>query len=143
VDVANALRAEVGDALLDLAEDDASARCRDFAGRILLDEIRTDLDRFGVRFDRFVSERALHDDGAFARALAAVPPELVYREDSALFFRSTAAGDEKDRALVRGTGEPTYFGGDLAHYRETLARGFDRLVNVLGADHHGYVARLR
>src|SRR5207248_495783 len=89
VDVANALRAEVGDALLDLAEDDASARCRDFAGRILLDEIRTDLDRFGVRFDRFVSERALHDDGAFARALAAVPPELVYREDSALFFRST------------------------------------------------------
>ena len=143
VDVARALRAEVGDTLLALPEEEAAARCREFAARVLLDEIRTDLDRFGVRFDRFVSEQALHADGVFARALAALPPGLVYREDGALFFRSTAASDEKDRALVRGNGEPTYFGGDLAHYHETVARGFDRLVNVLGADHHGYVARLR
>jgi arginyl-tRNA synthetase len=143
VDVARRLRDDVGDALLDLPEDDAVRRCRDFAAGILLDEIRTDLTRFGVRFDRFVSERKLHESGALERGLAAVPAHLLYREDGALFFRSSSFGDEKDRAVLRRTGEPTYLGGDVAHYHETIGRGFSALVNVLGADHHGYVERLR
>ncbi len=143
VEVARRLRAEVGDALIGLADDEAVARCRDFAAGLLLDEIRTDLARFDVRFDRFVSERALHAEGALAEALQVLPPDILYREDGALFFRSTRFGDEKDRAVVRGSGEPTYFGGDVAHYRQTLAGDFALLVNVLGADHHGYVARLR
>jgi arginyl-tRNA synthetase len=143
VDVAEGLRAEVGDTLLGAPVDEALVRCREFAGAVLLEEIKADLERFGVRFDRFVSEKALHAGGAFQAALDAVPPELLYREDGALFFRTTQFGDEKDRAVIRSNGEPTYFGGDVAHYRATLARGFTQLVNVLGADHHGYTARLR
>jgi len=143
VDVARALAAEHGEELATASEADAIARCRDFAARLLLAGIREDLARFGVRFDRFVSERALHSDGVFVRARAALPPDLLYDEEGALFFRTTRFGDEKDRAIVRGNGEPTYFGGDVAHYHCTLGRGFDGLVNVLGADHHGYVARLR
>jgi arginyl-tRNA synthetase len=143
VDVARRLREEIGDGVLALPEEEAVARCRDFAGRVLLEEIRADLERFGVRFDRFVSERGLHADGTFERALAAVPPELLYREEGALFFRTSRFGDEKDRAVLRGNGEPTYFGGDVAHYHQTLAGGFAQLVNVLGADHHGYIGRLR
>jgi arginyl-tRNA synthetase len=142
VDVARRLRDD-GIDLDALPEADAIARCREFAGRVLLDEIRDDLARFGIRFDLFVSERALHEAGALDRALAAMPPELLYEEAGALFFRTTRFGDEKDRAVRRGTGAPTYFGGDIAHYHETLRRGFDGFVNVLGADHHGYVARLR
>jgi arginyl-tRNA synthetase len=142
-DVAGALRAEVGDGLLALPTAEAVTRCREFAGQTLLAEIRADLERFGVRFDRFVSERALHAAGSLEAALEALPKDLLYRDDGALFFRTTRFGDEKDRAVLRGSGEPTYFGGDVAHYRQSLDRGFVQLVNVLGADHHGYVARLR
>jgi arginyl-tRNA synthetase len=143
IDVARRLRDEMGDALGALPAEAAVARCRAFAAAVLLHEIRADLERFGVRFDRFVSEQALLAGGSFTRALAAVPPELLYRRDGALFFRTTSFGDEKDRAVLRGTGEPTYFGGDVAHYHQTLGGGFTHLVNVLGADHHGYVPRLR
>jgi arginyl-tRNA synthetase len=143
VAVARRLKEESGTALLDLPVEEAEAHCREAAGRLLLEEIQADLERFGVRFDRFVSERSLHARDVMARALEALPADLLYREDGALFYRTTRFGDEKDRALVRGSGEPTYFGGDAAHYLETLERGFSQLVNVLGADHHGYVARLR
>jgi len=143
IDVARRLSAEVGDGLAALPEEEAAARCRDFAAGVLLEEIKADLERFGVRFGRFVSERGLHAAGGLERALAVIAPDLLYREDGALFFRSTRFGDEKDRAVLRGNGVPTYFGGDVAHYHQTLALGFDTLVNVLGADHHGYVPRLR
>src|SRR5262249_30345077 len=109
----------------------------------LLRDIQADLARFGVHFDRFVSEGALHAAGTLARALSSLPAELLYRDEGALFFRTTASGDEKDRAVLRSSGEPTYVGGERAHYYETVARGFTDLINVLGADHHGYVARLR
>ncbi|TMB44795.1 MAG: arginine--tRNA ligase [Deltaproteobacteria bacterium] len=143
IDVARALAAEQGDELARLPEAEAVARCREFAARALLAGIQEDLARFGVRFDHFVSERALHAESVFARARAALPADLLYEQDGALFFRTTHFGDEKDRVVVRGNGEPTYFGSDIAHYYRTLSRRFDALVNVLGADHHGYVARLR
>jgi arginyl-tRNA synthetase len=143
VDVARRVREEHGDALLAQPAEEAVAFLRTAAAAMLLDLIRDDLTHFRVRFDRFVSERGLHEAGAFDEALAALPPDLLYRDDGALFFRTTRFGDEKDRAVVRGNGEPTYFGGDVAHYRGTLAGGFERLINVLGADHHGYIARLR
>jgi arginyl-tRNA synthetase len=143
VEVAQRLRAEKGESLLVLPAEEAIEACRTFAGAMLLAVIKEDLTHFRVRFDRFVSERGLHEAGAFQKALAELPAELLYKDDGALFYRTTQFGDEKDRAVVRGNGEPTYFGGDVAHYRETLARGFERLVNVLGADHHGYIARLK
>jgi arginyl-tRNA synthetase len=142
VDVAGVLRARHPDGL---AGDEAAqaATCRDFAGAALLEEIKADLARFGVRFDVFVSERTLHETGALDRAIGTLAPDVLYEEDGAQFFRTTTWGDEKDRAVRRGSGAPTYFGGDVAHFAETLGRGFSQLVNVLGADHHGYVARLR
>jgi arginyl-tRNA synthetase len=143
VEVARRLRAEVGDALEHLPTEQAVARCRDYAAGVLLAEIQDDLARFGVRFDHFVSERALHAEGTLETALAALPSDLLYRQEGALFFRTTRFGDDKDRAVLRGSGEPTYFGGDVAHYHQTLGRGFSQLINVLGADHHGYGPRLR
>jgi arginyl-tRNA synthetase len=143
VDVAKRFVAEQPRALDGLGEDDAVTACSRFAEGVLLQEIKDDLTRFGVRFDHFVSERGLHERGVLERALRAIPPALLYEDGDALFFRTTDFGDEKDRAIRRSTGVPTYFGGDIAHYAETLARRFDGLVNVLGADHHGYVTRLR
>jgi arginyl-tRNA synthetase len=142
-DVARRLRDAEGAALDALPEAEAIARCRAFAAEVLLAEIKADLERFGIRFDRFVSERELHAAGALDEALAALPADALYYDDGALFFRTTRFGDEKDRAVIRGTGEPTYFGGDVAHYRQNLQRGFVQFVNVLGADHHGYGPRLR
>ena len=141
--VAEALRDQSTVDLRTLPEADAIDRCRDFAAPMLLGDIRQDLERFGVRFDRFVSERGLHESGAFDRAVAALPADVLYEDDDATFFRTTNFGDEKDRAVRRRTGAPTYFGGDIAHLHQTLAGGYHRLVNVLGADHHGYVARLK
>jgi arginyl-tRNA synthetase len=143
IDVARMLRAEHAGTLATLDEASAVALCSRFAERVLLEGIKEDLARFGVRFDRFVSERDLHERGVLAQALATIPGRLLYDEGDALMFRTTEFGDEKDRAVRRSTGVPTYFGGDIAHYHETVARRFDQLVNVLGADHHGYVARLR
>jgi arginyl-tRNA synthetase len=143
VEVARALREAEGTAVLTMPEERSVERCARFAGDRLLGEIRDDLERFGVRFDDFVSERALHEQGLLPVALARIPERLLYEEGDALLFRTTEFGDEKDRAVRRQTGAPTYFGGDVAHFHQTLGRGYDRLVNVLGADHHGYVARLR
>jgi arginyl-tRNA synthetase len=143
IDVARALAAEHAATLAALDEADAIAFCARFAERILLAGIKDDLARFGVRFDQFVSERDLHERGVLARALEVVPGHLLYQDGDALMFRTTESGDEKDRAVRRSTGVPTYFGGDIAHYHEIVARRFDQLINVLGADHHGYVTRLR
>jgi len=143
IDVARLLRTEHAATLAALDEASAIAFCGRFAERVLLECIKDDLARFDVRFDRFVSERDLHERGVLACALATIPERLLYDEGDALMFRTTEFGDEKDRAVRRATGVPTYFGGDIAHYHETVARRFDQLINVLGADHHGYVTRLR
>jgi arginyl-tRNA synthetase len=142
VDVAKRLVGDPAHGLANAPDGDAATACARGASKILLGDIRRVLDRFGVRFDRFVSERTLHEDGRLAVALAAIPERLLYERDDALFFRSSEFGDEKDRAVRRSSGVPTYFGGDLAHFHQSLAEGHDRIVNVFGADHHGYVARL-
>jgi arginyl-tRNA synthetase len=143
IDVARALREERGADLDGLPEAEAVGACARFAEGVLLARIKDDLAGFDIRFDRFVSERDLHERGVLGRALGVIPADLLYDDGDALMFRTTAFGDEKDRAVRRSTGVPTYFGGDIAHFHETAARGFDQLVNVLGADHHGYVTRLR
>src|SRR4029078_11528541 len=103
------------------------------AWRMVRERIEADLARFSVRFDVFVSERELHERGVLGRALDVVPERLLYQEGDALMFRTSEFGDEKDRAVRRSNGVPTYFGGDIAHYHETVAARFDQLVNVLGA----------
>ena len=110
----------------------------------ILDGIRGDLARFGVVFDRWFSERSLVSSGALPRALETLRERgETYERDGALWFRSTARGDEKDRVLVRANGQGTYFASDVAYHLDKFERGFDRLLDVWGADHHGYVARVR
>jgi arginyl-tRNA synthetase len=111
---------------------------------LILENVRATLDRFGVRFDSWFSERDLYSRGEVEAALAQLEREgHSYRSEEALWLRTTSFGDDKDRVLIRANGEPTYLAADVAYHWDKLERGFERLVDVFGADHHGYVARLR
>ena len=110
----------------------------------ILDDIKADLAEFGVRPHRWYSEASLTDGGAIDRALERLRERrLLDVRDGATWFRATAYGDEKDRVVVRENGATTYFASDIAYHAEKRGRGFDLLLDVLGADHHGYVARVR
>jgi arginyl-tRNA synthetase len=110
----------------------------------MLADLREDLSEFGVRFDVWTSERAVADSGAIDHALEVLEQQgRLYRKDGALWFRATEFGDEKDRVVVRENGVRTYFASDIAYHLAKRERGFARLIDVLGADHHGYVARVR
>jgi len=109
-----------------------------------LGAVRATLERFGVGFDTWFSERSLYERGEVDAALADLDEGgHSYRHEGALWLRTTEFGDDKDRVLIRANGEPTYLAADVAYHWDKLQRGFDRLVDVLGADHHGYVARIR
>jgi arginyl-tRNA synthetase len=136
------------DALIGRARDligaDGFARVLELSLAEMLADIKDDLAEFGVQFDRWYSERALATDGAIDRALARLESQgRLYRKDGAVWFRATEFGDEKDRVVVRENGQKTYFASDIAYHLEKRERGFERLIDVLGADHHGYVARVR
>ncbi|MGA8261814.1 MAG: arginine--tRNA ligase [Arenicellales bacterium] len=110
----------------------------------LLDDIRGDLEEFGVTYDRWFSEQSLRDCGALDRAIERLRESgYTYEKDGALWFRSSAFGDEKDRVIVRDTGMPTYFAPDVAYHLDKFDRGYDLMIDVLGADHHGYVPRVK
>ena len=110
----------------------------------VLDDIRGDLAEFGVEPGQWYSERMLTEHGAVERALAALESAgALYEKDGATWFRTTDYGDDKDRVVVRENGATTYFASDIAYHLEKCERGYDRLLNVLGSDHHGYVARVR
>jgi arginyl-tRNA synthetase len=110
----------------------------------MLADIRGDLSEFGVEFEQWYSERSLAHNGAIERALARLEHQgQLYRQDGATWFRSTAFGDDEDRVLVRANGQYTYFAPDLAYHLDKRQRGFEQLIDVWGADHHGYVARMR
>src|SRR5262245_35088479 len=111
---------------------------------LILEEVRATLSRFGVKFDSWVSERDLYERGAVDAALTRLEQgSHTYKSDGALWLRTTDFGDDKDRVLVRADGEPTYLAADVAYHLDKLERGFGRLIDVLGADHHGYAPRLR
>ena len=120
------------------------AYVHDFALTEQLGDGRNDLLEFGVNFDTWFSERSLFDSGAVARVVAQLDGAgHLYRQDGALWFRATDFGDEKDRVVRRENGQFTYFASDIAYHFNKFQRGFDRLVNVWGADHHGYAPRLK
>ena len=111
---------------------------------LVLELVRGTLERFGVRFDTWFSERDLYRRGEVDAALARLEEGgHSYRSEGALWLRTTDFGDDKDRVLVRANGEPTYLAADVAYHWDKLERGFGRLIDVLGADHHGYAPRLR
>jgi arginyl-tRNA synthetase len=110
----------------------------------VLKEVEGTLERFGVHFDNWFSERSLYAKGEVETALGELEKRgHTYRHEDALWLRTTDFGDDKDRVLIRSSGEATYLTPDIAYHWDKLQRGYDRLVDVLGADHHGYVARVR
>jgi len=110
----------------------------------IVSSIKATLERFGVEFDTWFSERSLHDAGSVDRVVEdLLERDAAYESEGATWLRTSAFGDDKDRVLVRSGGEPTYFAADVAYHRDKLERGAGRMLDVLGADHHGYVARMR
>jgi len=125
-----------------LGEDYRSVLDAGLAG--ILTDIRRDLEDFGVNMDEWFSERSLTDSGLVGTAIEKLKSQdLAYEKDGALWFRATDLGDEKDRVVVRENGLTTYIASDIAYHLGKRQRGFDELLDVLGADHHGYVARVR
>jgi len=115
-----------------------------FALETMLADQRDDLAQFRVTFDHWFSERSLYDMGAVARVVDRLAERgHLYEKDGALWFRSTAFGDEKDRVVRRENGQYTYFASDIAYHADKFARGFERVVDVWGADHHGYIPRVK
>ncbi len=110
----------------------------------ILDDIRDDLALFGVKYDEWYSERSLTESGAVNKTIERLRDSgHVYEKGGALWFRSTEFGDEKNRVVVRENGQSTYFASDIAYHMDKLERGFDRVIDVWGADHHGYVPRVK
>ena len=116
----------------------------DLALNTLVDVIRKDLHAFGVDFDEWFSERSLADQGLLEASIKQLNENgHIYEKDGALWFRSTELGDEKDRVVQRDNGQTTYFASDIAYHKNKLDRGFARVINIWGADHHGYIARVK
>jgi arginyl-tRNA synthetase len=130
--------------VLDLPPDDAVGVFTSVGEQLMLDLLRTSLVRFRVEFDVYFSERSMHESGAVDAALARLREQgHVFDADGAVWLRTTDFGDDRDRVLVRSSGEKTYFAADAAYYLDKRGRGFDRCIYMLGADHHGYVGRLK
>ncbi|HEU0238946.1 MAG TPA: arginine--tRNA ligase [Micromonosporaceae bacterium] len=124
--------------------DEALATFRVEGIALMFDEIKASLASFGVHFDVYFNESALHERGELASALQRLTTEgHTYESDDAIWLRTTDFGDDRDRPLIRRTGTPTYFMADCAYYLDRRERGFDRIVIMLGADHHGYIGRMR
>ena len=142
---------ELGDAVLaenpelkDLEEAEAIPALRDAAYKAQLADIKSTLADFGVSFDVFFSETTLHEGGAVADAVARLREQgHIFDLEGAVWLRTTDFGDDKDRVLIRANGEPTYFAADAAYYLSKKDRGFEEKIYLLGADHHGYVNRLK
>lgn len=130
--------------ILQLPEDERLVAFREEAYQLQLAEQREQLETFRTRFDVWFSERSLYDDGKVEHGLEVLEKHgHLYEADGALWMRTTDFGDDKDRVLRRGSGELTYFASDTAYYVDKRERGFDICIYLLGADHHGYVGRLR
>ncbi len=123
---------------------EASETVIDFSYKKMLDLIRKDLEDFGVFFDTWQSERELYNKGEVEKALDDLKArDYVYAQEGAIWFRSTAFGDDKDRVIIKKDGEYTYFAPDIAYHRNKVLRGFSELIDIWGADHHGYVPRMQ
>ena len=130
--------------LLELPDDEALTVARQLGYEAQLKDIKETLADFGVHFDVWFSESELHEGGAVEDAVARLREQgHVYDADGAVWLRTTDFGDDKDRVLIRANGEPTYFAADAAYYLSKKDRGFDEKIYLLGADHHGYINRLK
>jgi arginyl-tRNA synthetase len=143
-DLARDILEEKGDWVLSAAEVEAIPFCAEYAAGKILEIIREDLDILGVRFDSWFSEKDLYASGKVESAIQYFQQQrLIYEKDGALWFKTSAFGDEKDRVVVRSNGQTTYFASDIAYHKDKLDRGFEKIIDVWGADHHGYIPRIR
>lgn len=141
---AKELVAEQGDKLLSMAEEERTAFLRKFGLDKELAKIQRDLERFRVRFDVWFSETSLYQDGQVEASLAELRDKgQTYELDGATWLKTTEYGDDKDRVLVKNDGTYTYLTPDIAYHRNKYDRGFDRVINIWGADHHGYIPRVK
>jgi arginyl-tRNA synthetase len=144
VELARDILEAEGPGLADLPPEERFVRLRAEGARRAMAQIRVTLERFGVAFDTFFLEASLVDRGEIAQAIERLREAgVVYDADGATWFRSTAFGDDKDRVAIRSDGTHTYFGADIAYVLDKFSRGFDHLIYVWGADHHGNVARVK
>ena len=142
--VAARVKAEQGEDLLSLPTVEAEERSKNVAYRELLTLIRQDLETFGITFESWFSEASLLSSGTVDQVLSELKTrDLLFDQDGAQWFRSSAFGDEKDRVVRKQEGDYTYLASDIAYHRDKLRRGFDLLVDVWGADHHGYIPRMQ
>ena len=110
----------------------------------ILDDIRDDLAEFGAQYDQWFSERSLVESGVVDEAIEQLKKaDMLYQQEGAWWFKSTEFGDEKDRVVVRDNGQPTYFASDIAYHLNKYQRGFDQIIDIWGADHHGYIPRVK
>lgn len=143
-DLARQVLEKNGPRFLDMPLEDSFPFFQSHAANTILDGIREDLLLFGVNFDLWFSEKSLYEKGLVESALVFLKERgQAYDKDGALWFRTTAFGDDKDRVLVRSNGVTTYFASDVAYHKEKFDRGFDLVIDVWGADHHGYVPRMK
>ena len=132
-----------GNTFIQKDEKDGVALCARFAAKKILQGIKDDLEDFGVTFDQWFSEQSLYDSKRVEKAIDEFKSkDLIYEKDGALWFRTQDFGDEKDRVVVKNNGLTTYFASDIAYHKEKYERGFDRVIDVWGADHHGYINRI-
>jgi arginyl-tRNA synthetase len=144
VDIARQLADEHGAALLERDEQEVVAFCAQLGGEQIRAGIDSDLQSFGICFDNWYSEQSLYDRGLVARGIETLTERgYTYTEGGAVWLRTTEFGDDKDRVLVRANGATTYFASDIAYHQEKYERGFDTVIDVWGADHHGYVPRMK
>jgi arginyl-tRNA synthetase len=143
-DLAQAVIAEKGDSLLALPLQESLPYFRQFAGDRILATIRSDLSDFGVRFDVWFSEKDLYVADDVPKTMEFLKNrDFAFEHEGALWFKATGFTDEKDRVLIRSNGVPTYFASDITYHKNKFDRGFSKVIDIWGADHHGYVPRMK
>ena len=143
IDTAQRIIDKEGDKYLNLDEAERLTIFKDLAYVEKLAALKEDLAAFNVTFDHWFSERTLHPEAVRAAVKILQDNGNIYEKEGALWLRSTAYGDDKDRVVIRDNGVPTYLAADIAYHHNKYERGFDRIVNIWGADHHGYVCRVK
>ncbi|MDK2870839.1 MAG: arginyl-tRNA synthetase [bacterium] len=143
-DIAREIINKDGEKWLTVPKEESLPYFRSYAGERILDGIKKDLENFGVKFDLWFSEKSLYERSEVEKTIAYLKEKgFIYEKDGALWFKSSMFGDEKDRVVVRSNGVPTYLASDIAYHRNKYERGFDIVIDIWGADHHGYIPRMK
>lgn len=144
IKIGEQLAAEHGEALLEKSEDEQLAFFRSYGLKVELDKLANDLEQFRVTFDNWFSETSLYEEDKVIPAIETLRDKgYIYEQDGATWFRTTVFGDDKDRVLIKQDGSYTYLSPDIAYHKNKLDRGFDQLIDIWGADHHGYIPRMK